>query len=141
MFSKEFYKRFEEILKEIFNEKNRGSSPMGGFFDNVRFNQLNDNWKKIVNKSDDGSLTSIQYIYSNDWSVPQKDELNELRIKLEKCISNQEFEEAAILRDKIKDFENNSSKVKQLKTELEKAISEQNFERAIEIRDELKKIN
>jgi protein-arginine kinase activator protein McsA len=45
------------------------------------------------------------------------------------------------LRDKIKELENNTSKVKDLKKELDIAIKEQNFERAIEIRDELKKIN
>jgi 2-isopropylmalate synthase len=46
-----------------------------------------------------------------------------------------------VILQKIKELENNSSKVNDLKTELVIAIKEQNFERAIEIRDELKKIN
>ena len=64
-----------------------------------------------------------------------------MKSKLEECVSNQDFEEAAKLRDKIKELENNTSKVNDLKSELVIAIKEQNFERAIEIRDELKKIN
>jgi protein-arginine kinase activator protein McsA len=66
---------------------------------------------------------------------------SELQRKLNECVDKEEFEEAAKLRDQIKDLELNNTKINNLKKELELVIKEQNFERAIEIREELKKIN
>ena len=97
-------------------------------------------YRNSVRESSDGLFTTISFIFSNP-PFNDKSEINELKSKLDECVSNQDFEEAAKLRDKIKELENNSSKVNDLKKELDIAIKEQNFERAIEIRDELKKIN
>jgi len=146
MSNKEFYKKFEEMLKDIFGEKNKQSSPFDNLFDNVDYETFTDElgkWKKTIRTSKDGLFTSIQYVLDGDskWSAPEKDEVKNLQRKLDNHVRRQEFEEAAKLRDKIKELQNNSSKINQLKKELEIAIKDQNFERAIEIRDELKTIN
>ena len=65
----------------------------------------------------------------------------DLKDKLEECVKNQDFEQAAKLRDQIRDLEKNSNRINELKQELELAVEKQDFERAIELRDELKKIN
>ena len=144
MNSKDFYKKFEEILNEIFSQDNQKfNAPMDGFFKGLKSEDISKEIKKYrnsVRKSSDGLFTTISFVFTNP-PFSDKSEINELKSKLEECVSNQDFEEAARLRDKIKELENNSSKVKDLKKELDVAIKEQNFERAIEIRDELKKIN
>ena len=144
MNSKDFYKKFEEILNEIFSQDNQKfNAPMDGFFKGLKSEDISKEIKKYrnsVRKSSDGLFTTISFIFTNP-PFSDKSEINELKSKLDECILNQDFEDAAKLRDKIKELENNSSKVKDLKKELDIAIKEQNFERAIEIRDELKKIN
>jgi protein-arginine kinase activator protein McsA len=60
---------------------------------------------------------------------------------LNECIKNQDFEQAAKIRDEIKELKKNKGKIDTLKKEMELAIEKQDFERAIEIREELKKIN
>jgi protein-arginine kinase activator protein McsA len=146
MSNKEFYKKFEEILKEIFGDKNKPTTPIESFFDNVKYDSFTDDlgeWKRTIRTSKDGLFTSIQCVLDNGkkWSAPKRDEISELKNKLDICVANQEFEEAAKLRDQIKSLQSEISKIKTLKKEMEIAIKEQNFERAIEIRDELKKIN
>jgi len=144
MNSKDFYKRFEEILNEIFNQDNQKfNTPMDGFLKGLNPDDISKEikkYRKSIKESNDGLFTTISFIFTNP-PFNDKSEVNELKSKLDECVSNQDFEEAARLRDKIKELENNSSKVKDLKKELDIAIKEQNFERAIEIRDELKKIN
>jgi excinuclease UvrABC helicase subunit UvrB len=144
MNSKDFYKKFEEILNEIFSQDNQKfNAPMDGFFKGLKSEEISKEIKKYrnsVRKSSDGLFTTISFVFTNP-PFSDKSEINELKSKLDECILNQDFEDAAKLRDKIKELENNSSKVKDLKKELDVAIKEQNFERAIEIRDELKKIN
>ena len=144
MNKKEFYKRFEEIVNEIFGENQRQSTSMDGFFKGLNNENLSDEIKKIrdsVRKNNDGFFTSISFIINPKEQEVGEDSLKDLKKKLEQCVKSQEFEEAAKLRDRIKQMENSSSKVMDLKKEMEIAIKEQNFERAIEIRDELKKIN
>lgn len=146
MTNKEFYKRFEEMLKDIFGDKNKPTTPMGSFMDNVSYEDFTNDlgeWKKTIRTSKDGLYTSIHYVLNGDskWSSGEKNEIKDLQRQLEKCVRSQEFEKAVELRDKIKYLEKESSKINQLKKEMEIAIKDQNFERAIEIRDELKKIN
>lgn len=136
MSNKEFNKKFEEILKDLFNDKN-------SFFDN--FSEKTGDWKKFINKSKDGFLTSIMYVFepneeSNDL-VEGSRKIKSLQRELDRCIKEQNFERAAVLRDEIKELSDNKSKISELQKEMEVCIKEQNFERAIEIRDELKKIN
>ena len=148
MDKKDFAKRFEDLLKEIFGDIGKANSPMGSFFDNIKYDKLDNDWssiRKTVRDGRDGIFTTIYYVFNDvekgKWSVPKKNQIKDLETQLETCVKNQEFEKAAELRDKIKNLKNNSSKIDNLKKEMEIAIKEQNFERAIEIRDELKTLN
>jgi protein-arginine kinase activator protein McsA len=75
------------------------------------------------------------------WSASNSNTKRDLETKLNECIQNQDFEQAAKIRDEIKELQKNKGKIETLKKEMEIAIEKQDFERAIEIRDELKKIN
>lgn len=148
MSNREFYKKFEQILNEIFGESPKSITPIESFFNKIRYDDLVDDfgkWKKTIKTSNDGIITTIYYILngdkSNKFENSENNKLDNLRKELDLCIKEQNFEQAAILRDKIKSFENESSKLTQLKKELEIAIQEENFEKAIELRDELRKIN
>ena len=144
MSNKEFYKRFEEILNEIFNEKHKSNTPMDAFLKGLKTDDFSNEFKKFrnsVRKTNDGLYTTVSFILSPDFNENDNKELKYLKMKLEQSIKNEDFEEAVKLRDKIKQLKNNTPKIDNLKKELDIAIKEQNFERAIEIRDELKKIN
>jgi len=148
MSNREFYKKFEQILNEIFGESPKSITPIESFFNKIRYDDLVDDfgkWKKTIKTSNDGIITTIYYILngdkSNKFENSENNKLDNLKKELDLCIKEQNFEQAAILRDKIKSFENESSKLTQLKKELEIAIQEENFEKAIELRDELRKIN
>jgi excinuclease UvrABC helicase subunit UvrB len=149
MDKKDFAKRFEDLLKEIFGDIGKANSPMGSFFDNIKYDKLDNDWvdmRKSVRDGKNGIITTIYYVLNNDdkntkWKTLEKNELQTLEKQLELCVKNQAFEKAVELRDKIKNLKNNSSKIDNLKKEMEIAIKEQNFERAIEIRDELKTLN
>lgn len=145
MSNKEFSKRFEEILKDLFGEKSL--SRLDGFLDKTELTDNISDFKKFMKTSKDGLFTSIVYVFNPESDFKKSSEnphqkmVNTLQKELEDCIKEQNFERAAILRDEIKNLTENKSKVVELQKELDKVIQEQNFERAIEIRDELKKIN
>jgi len=144
MSNKEFSKRFEEILKDLFGEKSL--SRLDGFFDKIELTDNISDFKKFMKTPKDGIFTSIIFFNpesdSNELAKNSHQKLvNTLQKELDECIKKQDFERAAILRDEIKNLTKNKSKVIELQKELDKVIQEQNFERAIEIRDELKKIN
>jgi len=149
MNKKDFAKKFEDLLKEIFGDISKPNSPMGSFFDNIKYDKLDNDWvdmRKSVRDGKNGIITTIYYVLNNDdkntkWKTLEKNELQTLEKQLELCVKNQAFEKAVELRDKIKNLKNSSSKIDNLKKEMEIAIKEQNFERAIEIRDELKTLN
>ena len=63
-----------------------------------------------------------------------------LKIKLERAIEKEDFEEAVRLRDQIKNLGTNKEQIEKLEAELKKSIEEQNFELSIELRDKLKKL-
>lgn len=143
---KEFYKKFEQMLNEIFGGKHKSSTPFESFLDNLNLSELNTDFSKFrnsVRKTKDGYVTSVYYFVNSDgnWSAPEKNNKSDLQERLEECVRNQDFEQAAKLRDQIRDLEKNSNRINELKQELELAVEKQDFERAIEIRDELKKIN
>jgi protein-arginine kinase activator protein McsA len=148
MNNRDFAKRFEELLKEIFGDIGKANSPMGSFFDNIKYDEINSDWsniRKTIREGKDGVFTTIYYVFNENnkekWSVPKNNQIRDLEKQLEIHVKNQEFEKAIELRNKIKNLKTNSSKIEDLKKEMEIAIREQNFERAIEIRDELKNIN
>lgn len=118
-----FDRNFDKFFNEFFNSKN----PF--------FGGLN-NFEKKTYRSEDGSIT-FTYITNVKGDLDKSDELSLLNQKLEIAIEEQNFEEAVILRDKIKNLENNKEKINNLKNELDECVKNQNFERAIELRDEL----
>jgi hypothetical protein len=146
MSNKDFYKKFEELLNEIFGDRTKPTTPIESFFDHINYEDLRPDFSKFrnsVRKTKDGLVTSFYFVINPDgeWSVPNKNLKTNLQTKLDECIKNQDYEQAAKIRDEIKELGNNSNRVKELKRELELVIEKQDFERAIEIRDELKKIN
>ena len=132
------YKSFEEILRDFINNS---------FNNSFEFTApSNDEMKKSRKlRSDINFILITNHLFSTKKTKePWKAVRNlkaELQRKLNECVDKEEFEEAAKLRDQIKDLELNNTKINNLKKELELVIKEQNFERAIEIREELKKIN
>jgi excinuclease UvrABC helicase subunit UvrB len=149
MSNREFNKKFEEILKDLFGDRFRPITPLESFFDKIRIDDLPENlddWKSFIKKSKDGIFTSIIFFnpesgFKKSNENPHQKVVNALQKELDECIKEQDFERAAILRDEIKNLTKNKSKIVELQKELDYCIKEQNFERAIEIRDELKKIN
>jgi protein-arginine kinase activator protein McsA len=142
----DFYKKFEKLLDEIFGGKHKPSTPFESFLENLKYDELNTDFSKLrnsVRKTKDGIITSIHFVINPDikWSASNVNNKKDLETKLNECIKNQDFEQAAKIRDEIKELKKNTSKTEILKKELEIAIEKQDFERAIEIRDELKKIN
>lgn len=141
---KDFYKRFEQMLNDIFGEKNKPSTPFETFFENMKNDEVDfSKFRNSVRRTKDGIVTTFYYIINPDgsWSAPEKNTKTDLKDKLEECVKNQDFEQAAKLRDQIRDLEKNSNRINELKQELKLAVEKQDFERAIELRDELKKIN
>ena len=148
----DFYKKFEKLLDEIFGGKHKPSTPFESFLENLKYDELNNDFSKLrnsVRKTKDGIITSIHFVINPDikWSASNVNNKKDLETKLNECIKNQDFiknkifEKEEKIRDEIKEQKKNTSKTEILKKELEIAIEKQDFERAIEIRDELKKIN
>jgi protein-arginine kinase activator protein McsA len=142
----DFYKKFEKILDEIFGGKHKPTIPLESFLDNLKYDELNTDFSKLrnsVRKTKDGIITSIHFVINPNtkWSASNSNTRRDLETKLNECIQNQDFEQAAKIRDEIKELQKNKGKIETLKKEMEIAIEKQDFERAIEIRDELKKIN
>ena len=101
------------------------------------------NWTEETHESPDGSYRTTSYVKVFDLSeffdkpFTKKDEL---KMKLNKSIEDENFEEAVKLRDELKNLEVNQKEIEKLELELNQAIKTQNFERAIELRDELKNL-
>lgn len=64
----------------------------------------------------------------------------ELKNKLQNAIDTQDFESAVTLRDEIKKYENNYSKITKLEEELAETVKSQDFEKSIELRDKINKL-
>jgi protein-arginine kinase activator protein McsA len=146
MKNKNYLKRLEYLLNDVLNTGNTVSfnsflDRMGDFKTEKGTNEMGD-WVKTTYTSNDGTYVQVSYlIHGKLEKVDTNSELHELNEQLQKCVEKQDFETAAVLRDKIKSFDLIKSKQMELKKELDEVIKEQNFERAIEIREELKKIN
>ena len=57
------------------------------------------------------------------------------------AISEENFEVAVNLRDKIKSLEKNGNEIKDLKEKLSVSITEENFEESIKLRDKIKELS
>lgn len=114
------WREFDEMFDKMFS---------------MRSNHFNDNnWTSKTYKSPDGRYS---YTYMSKGGKPT-DELDELKVKLDKAVEEQNFEEAVELRDKIKNLEKNKEKISELQTKLDECIKKQDFEKAIEYRDKIK---
>lgn len=111
-------------------------------------------WEKHSYKSNNG-LVSVTY-YTKDytpvkyrpenwnWENPTSEKTPdytwELKTKLQEAIDTQDFESAVTLRDEIRKYENNYSKITKLEEELAETIKSQDFEKSIELRDKINKL-
>jgi excinuclease UvrABC helicase subunit UvrB len=104
------------------------------------------NWSEESYESPDGSYKVKSYLKVFDLSELSEmfdtkiSKEEELKMKLNKSIEDENFEEAVKLRDKLKNLEVNQKEIEKLELDLKESIKTQNFEKAIELRDELKKI-
>jgi protein-arginine kinase activator protein McsA len=80
---------------------------------------------------------SFTYITTKGNRQNESDELSQLKQKLDLAVEEQKFEDAVVLRDKIKNLEENVGIINELNNELNNCIKTQDFERAIEIRDKI----
>lgn len=146
MKNRNYFKKLEDLIQNVFN-KNEPSEfdslldRLGDFKTEKGTNEMGD-WVKTTYTSNDGTYVQMSYlIHGKPEKISVNSEIEDLNSQIKKCVEKQDFETAAMLRDKIKSLENNKSKIDELKLELDEAIKEQDFERAIEIREELKKFN
>lgn len=103
-------------------------------------------WDTKTFESPDGNYKYTSYVkvfdlsdFGND-NPKQMDKEEFLKIKLERAIEMEDFEQAVKLRDQIKNLGTNQEEIEKLELELKESIKEQNFEKSIEIRDQLKKL-
>ena len=103
-------------------------------------------WETNTFESADGNHKYTSYIKVFDLSnlddnnSKEMDKEEYLKIKLNRAIEMENFEEAVKLRDQINNLGTNKEMIENLELELKESIKSQNFEKAIEIRDELKKL-
>jgi excinuclease UvrABC helicase subunit UvrB len=103
-------------------------------------------WDTKTFESPDGNYKYTRYVKVFDLSDFDNDNSKEmdkeeyLKIKLERAIEMEDFEQAVKLRDQIKNLGTNQEQIEKLELELKKSIEEQNFEKSIEIRDHLRKL-
>lgn len=103
-------------------------------------------WTTNSFESPDGNYKYTSYVKVFDLSDLDNDNSKEmdkeeyLKIKLERAIEMEDFEQAVKLRDQIKNLGTNQEQIEKLELELKKSIEEQNFEKSIEIRDQLRKL-
>jgi protein-arginine kinase activator protein McsA len=103
-------------------------------------------WETNTFESPDGNYKYTRYVKVFDLSnlddnnSKEMDKEEYLKIKLNRAIEMENFEEAVKLRDQINNLGTNKEMIENLELELKESIKSQNFEKAIEIRDELKKL-
>ena len=103
-------------------------------------------WETNTFESPDGNYKYTRYVKVFDLSDLDKynskemDKEEYLKIKLNRAIEMEDFEEAVKLRDQIKNLGTNQEEIEKLELELKQSIEEQNFEKSIEIRDQLRKL-
>ena len=103
-------------------------------------------WETNTFESADGNYKYTSYVKVFDLSnlddnnSKEMDKEEYLKIKLNRAIEMENFEEAVKLRDQIKNLKSNQEEIEKLEMKLKEAIKTQDFEKAIEIRDELKKL-
>lgn len=104
------------------------------------------NWSEETYESPDGSYKVTSYYKVLDLSDlsemfdKKMSKEEHLKIKLNKAIEDENFEEAVKLRDELKNLEVNQKEIEKLELDLKEAVKTQDFEKAIELRDQLKNL-
>jgi excinuclease UvrABC helicase subunit UvrB len=136
---------FDDFLRnffENFGDESGGNMPPGK---TTKEEFINDGKKYIKETfvSDDGFIVSTK-IYAAEYDddiTDVKNPIEKLTAEMDALVQEERFEEAIVIRDKIKTLTENSDKIFDLKNRLAIAIQSEDFESAIEIREELKKYN
>ena len=137
-----FGRRFNLNIDELMARYNK----MMEDFDKNMSSLNKDDWKKESYESPDGNYRYTSYVKVfdlSDFDAPNSKELCKeeyLKIKLERAIEKEDFEEAVRLRDQIKNLGTNKEQIEKLEAALKKSIEDQNFELSIELRDKLKNL-
>lgn len=120
-------------------ERNRFDRIFDGIFSKWTNNFNYGDWEGQSYVSPDGTYSLT--IMSKGFPPKDKnDQINMLEKKLNLAVEEQNFEDAAILRDKIKSLKENGEKIKELENKMQECIEKQDFEGAIEYRDKLNKL-
>lgn len=132
---KNFMKSFEEFFNKPFLNDFSSLEDFDVEFDGDETNK----WYKKTYTSKDGKIKMVKFYQTNLGinHFDSKNELLNLKNELEECIKEQDFENAVILRDKIKNYETNKTVIQDLEKQLEESIRTQNFEKSIELRDKI----
>lgn len=112
---------------------------------NKKYNYVNtssfsgDDWVEKKFKSPDGKITFTYFSRTNKFE-PTLDEIGQLKSELETAVESQDFEQAVVLRDRIKNLEKNKQQILDLESKLKECVKSQDFEKAIEYRDQINKL-
>jgi excinuclease UvrABC helicase subunit UvrB len=129
---------FYKILFDFLNEfESKSSNDFFGDFKKEKISTDSGLWDKESYASRDGSIKIVKYMLDNESKF---NDVSELKNKLEIAVEKQDFETAAILRDKINSLKNNKQELSRLEKELDSLVKEQNFEEAIEVRNKINSI-
>lgn len=134
---------FDDFLRnffENFGDENGGNMPLGKTT-KEEFIKDGEKFIKETFVSDDGFIMSTK-IYPAEYEddiTNVKNPIEKLTAEMDALVLEEKFEEAIVIRDKIKSLTENSDKIFDLKNRLAIAIESKDFESAIEIREELKK--
>lgn len=118
------FNKFNRLFDDFFSRNE--------FFNFDQFLTGDNNLEKRVYTNEDGSV-NVVYIKNGK----NRNEIDELKQKLDMVIENQEFELAVELRDRIKNLEQNQEEIKKLNDELKSHIQNQDFEKCIEVRNKI----
>jgi len=125
------FREFDELFFEQPHLKNKEQTET--------VSDENGDWEKRTYVSDSG-LFSYTFLTRKQNTNKPTNEIDTLKIELEKCVENQDFEKAVELRDKIKKIESNIEGITKLNKELDECVKKQDFEKAIKLRDKIKNL-
>jgi len=117
---------FDDLFNKMYNYVNTSS-----FSGN--------DWTEKKYQSPDGKI-SFTYFSRNNKFEPTLDEIGKLKNELDTAVESQDFEQAVVLRDRIKSLEKNKQQILYLETKLKECVKSQDFEKAIEYRDQINKL-
>ncbi len=133
-------KEFNDFINQFFKNNQFDSSYFFGVpkTDSGK-NEFGD-WMKKTYTSKDGNIKIVNFYQTNSEKFDSDDEISQLKNDLNKSVESQDFETAVILRDKIKNLENNKNEIEKLEKELKVTIDTQEFEKSIKLRDKINKL-